>query len=677
MSVKETLQKFLDAEGGNILSLLDDSTVHTISRLVCDDYETDVTDPRYLKKKEMWEAGQEIAQLIQKDKNFPFENAANIKYPLLAVSAIQFNSRAYQSIVQGNSVVKPKIVGEAVPFDPRLEQLEQAAPMIQQLPPEQQQIEGARLNQMVQAIRAEQNDKVSRAERVCTFINWQLFNEIPEWEPDTDRLLLMLPLYGSMFRCTYYSADKKRICSDLDSPETLVVPMDTKHMADASRISKCFTLQPRLVREKVRAGIYEDVEISFEDEEAEAEEDFIEQYRWIDLDDDGYKEPYIVTVHKDTGKVFRISPNFRMEDVFANSEGEVTRIECVKYFTKYTFIPSTDGTFYDLGFFDLLTPINKAINSTANMMMDAGTLQNAGGGFISNDLGLRKKGPIHFGIGEYKSISTSGEDIRKSIYTMDFRGPSPVLFQLLGFMVDAGRDIANLKEVLEGDQSRNQPAATTMALIEQGLKVFSAIHKRIHRALGAELQLIRWWNAQVRNPLYGEVIDEEFKPEDFEDADLDFIPVSDPAVVTDMQKAGRVQFLMQFLNDPYFNQMELRKEIGEGIGIDGFEELLGQDPQVAQLQQQLQQAMQGIQALQAQVQDKTVKDQLEAIRVRAEIDEKESKSVLNETAAIKNLADAEAAEPGEQVPAYREQVQEIKADFEYDPESGQIRSAAG
>jgi chaperonin GroES len=420
-------------------------------------------------------------------------------------------------------------------------------------------------------------------------------------------------------------------------------------------------------------------DVDFSDEDSEEPEEFIEQCRWIDLDGDDLKEPYIVTVHLASNKVVRLSPNFRMEDVMADeASGKVTRIKPVQYYVKYSFIPSTDGCFYDIGFYDILLPVNKVVNTTLNMLMDAGTRENAGGGFISRDLGLRKKGVVTLAPGEYQTVENSGEDIRKAVFNMPFNGPSPTLFQLLGFMVDAGRDIGNLKEVLEGESNREMTATTTMALIEQGLKVFSGIYKRIHRSLSDELSLIRFWNYEIRNPLYAEVLDKRLEAEDFADDDRDFVPVSDPAVTTDMQKAARVEFVKEWINDPYFDQWALRKRIWEGANMDGIDELqAGQNPEVKQMQDQMQQMQQMIQQMQQQLNDKDHEKKLEVLKLEGDQAVQETVAVKNEATAIKALADAEAAEEGKQLNEYKRQAESLGGQDRMGSVAGKPSNTAG
>jgi len=633
------ISELIDSD--NIAVDLDPAKVVAIGQNVIDQYESDDNDDKRQAKKKKWAEGQKLMQQdIEPKSTETLTHASNMKHPMLLKACTQFASRAYPGLIQGNTVARPKIIGE------------------------------------------ENEEKLEKAQRVCDFQNWQLFNETTEWEEDTDRLLHMLPFYGNMFRQIWGSTEKKRICSDIISPEKFVVPNSTKTLSDATRISLPFTLAPRKVNEKVAAGIFREADYAFDDEDSEQEEEFIEQHRWEDLDEDGIKEPYIVIVHVGSGEVASITANYRQEDV-KGSDGKVTRIEPVQYFVKYTFIPATDGSFYDLGFADVLFPINEQINSVINMISDSGALANTPTGFIAKSLKIGKKGPVKLTAGSYETLNASGSQIRDGIYHMDFKGPSNALMNLLSFLLDSGRDVANLKEVLEGTSSPNQTATTTMALIEQGLKEFSAIHKRCHRSLGEELELFRKWNYILANPLYEIVLDypADISYEDFDDAGLDFVPVSDPSVVTDMQKAAKVEWLMQWRDDPYHDQMELRKRIYELANIDGWKKLqAGQNPEVKQLQEQSQQMQQQMQqyiqqlteAYQTLEKDRSLdesEDNRENILARAQV-----KEILSR--AVEHLANAESKEPGTQNPQHTKDVMQIDADYAYDVQSGQIRARA-
>lgn len=652
----ERLESLLDSD--NIADDIDEDVLTRIGVAALEEYAEDDECTERQEKRKKWEQGRKlVAQTVEAKSNLNagMDKASNMKYPLLTVASVQFSSRAYPGIVPNQDVAKPKIYGELT------------------------------------------DEKQQQADAVSRFINWQLFNELEEWEEDTDRLLLKLPLYGCMFRKVYYRKDMGRICTELLSPEDLVVPADTRSILDATRITERFKLAPREIVEKVRSGYYKDHDYAVDDEDAEGLEDFIQQCRWIDLDEDGFKEPYIVTVHVGSEKVARIAANYTREKIEVNSKNEVQRITPVQYYVKYTFIPSIDDNFYDLGFFDLLYPINETVNTLINQLVDAGTLANSNTGFISNDLKLRKKGPMRLQIGEFQTVNGSGDDIRKGIVHMQFKGADMVLFNLLGFVLDAGRDVAMLKEVLEGQVENNMTATTTMALIEQGLKVFSAIYKRIHRALSKELQLIRYWNYVTTNPLYDAVLDlpDGIQPEWFNDEDLNFEPVSDPAVVTDLQRAAKAQFHMQFLNDPYHDQMKLREKIYDGVNAGSFDEVKAEKaPEMQALEQQLQQAMQAVQQLQAQYQqleaDKTAdkqfkqleeqrlreiaqrEAQLEQLREQRENLKTESEIEKNRAAAAKTLAEIEAL--GKESKQMTEQADALHEEFVYMPGRGVVAS---
>ena len=637
MDLKQILKE------SNVAEILDDATLGNMGKSVLDGYELDVNDTPRQEKSEKWEKGQKIVKQVMEEKNVPFNDASNVKYPLLTTACIQFNARSYPAIVSGNSIVKPQMVGSlSIPDDLTEEKLAE-------MPQKQQQ----ELMQLAQTI----TQKQGKADRACEYMNWQLFNELEEWEEDTDRLLLMLPLYGDMFRKTWYSASKNRLESKILSPEHLIVPSNTPTLEDAPRITEIFTLYPNQIVERVRDGTF--IDFNFQDDK-DAEHEFLEQHMWYDLDEDGYKEPYICIVHKPTGNCVQVIPAFMMGDVVGDKE--ITKINRINLYTRYSFIPSSDGSFYSLGFFDILYPINAVIDSSINQLMDAGRLANSSSGFIGKEARLRK-GSYKFGVGEWKTVPVKGEDIRKGMFQLDFPGPNQTLFQLLGFMVEAGREVANIKDVLTGDQNVNIPATTTLALIEQGTKVYSAIHKRVYRALRKELRILKEWDVRVLDDeKYSEVLDAPVQKDDFEDSGYDFVPVADPEVATDAQRMGRAEVLLGFRGDPYVNQMEIRKRALEAANLD-MENLLQQPEQSLealqqeneQLKQQLQQVGQGRLQLQAKEQARKEKEtDSKAKKVDSDIQ-------LNKVKMIEGIANAESKEMGDNISAYRAEIEKDKA----------------
>lgn len=575
---KITLGKILDAD--NVADLLDDTELSSIGYKVIRDFDLDDASRRdWLDR---YNKSLDIAMQVKKAKTFPWPKAANIKFPLLTVASIQFQARAYPAIVDGANLVKGRVLGP----DP-------------------------------------DGTKRDRADRIGQHMTWQLLYRMPGWEEETDKLLLMLPITGCVFRKTYYDPILGSNCSDMIPADDFVIDYYAKSIEAAPRYTHVLHLYPYEAKEKIAAGLWREVRIEQGSSTSDDEDglvDFYEQHRMLDLDDDGIPEPYVVTATTD-GQVARIAACFGLSDIYvkgpkgsksvvkavdleehhlAGADIVPVRIERQQYFTKYGFIPAPDGSFYDMGFGTLLADLTATIDTTINQMLDAGTLQNAGGGFLAAGVNSRS-GDFRFRIGEWKRLDTSGALLKDSIVPMTAPGPSAVLFQLLGQMIEAAKEITSVQDVLTGaPQGANTPATTVLAQIEQGQKVMTAIFKRIHRAFGGELRILRRLNRDhLDDEEYFQLNDEnepeqgqqEQQPgqqqqggaqrigrEDYEDDDLDVVPVSDPTIISDMQKMAKAQALMPFNGDPLVNQVEIRKRYFEAIGEENIKELLTVPP---------------------------------------------------------------------------------------------------
>jgi chaperonin GroES len=585
----------------NIADDLDDHKLATIGMTVCREYEIDKGS------RSEWEAkmgkAMDLAMQVAESKTFPWPGAANVKYPLLTTASIQFAARAYPAIVQGQDVVKGKVVG--------------------------QDVDGS---------------KQDRAERIGQHMSYQLLQEMTEWEEDTDKLLHILPIVGCCFRKTYFDPGLGRNCSEMVSAKNLVVNYAAKSLERATRITQVFELYPHEIVERQRSGVFLDVDLGLaqgSDGDEDGAHEFLEQHRRLDLDEDGYSEPYCVTVHKDTGRVVRIYARYDTAGVEVdNRTGKVARVEPVHYYTKYSFIPSPDGGFYDIGLGSLLWDINETINSTINRLLDAGTLANTGGGLIGKGLKL-KGGNQSFKPGEWKQVDTGGVNIAENMFPLPTPLPSPVLMEMLTFLTDAGREVASVKDVLTGDgMTANMPATTTMAMVEQGLTQFSAIYKRIHRSLGAELKKLYRLNRLYLPPeVYFRVLDDEkaVAQTDYEDESVDIAPVSDPTIITSQQKLAKAQYLMQFMGDPLVDQFELRTRILEAAQIEHIETLLPppQPPQPDPLAEAT-----------------VALTHAEAMKSTQQAMESEAKTAKTWADAINALASAEAEEAGPQLAEY-------------------------
>lgn len=525
------LQKIL--ESSNLAADLSDDKLIEIGNDVVAGYETD------LESRKPWEKDlknwTELALQVASDKTFPWPNAANIKYPLLATAAMQFAARAYPTLIPSNGkVVKCKVIGS----DPT-------------------------------------GEKSMRAFRVSTHMSYQVMEQMDGWEEDMDKLLIALPISGTCFKKTYWDSSKQQNCSKLVLPKSLVVNYWTRCLEDAERITEVFYLSKRKVKERQNLGIFIDVELG--DPQTPADDvttsinksfqrasDFddttpytiLEQHTYLDLDEDGYAEPYIVTVEAESNKVLRIVPRFSESDVLMDDKQNVVSIEAIQYYTKYGFIPNPDGGFYDIGFGRLLGPLNNSANTIINQLVDAGSLSNLQAGFIGKGLRI-KMGETRFQPGEWKAVNAVGDDLKKQIFPLPVREPSQVLFNLLDLLLKSGKELASVAEIFVGKMpGQNTPATTTMASIEQGMKVFTAVYKRVYRSLTSEFRKIYKLNQQYMNPEeYISILDNPIPQEDYKGPEDDIIPGADPSAVSSQEKQQKVQAVMQLLNLGTINPM--------------------------------------------------------------------------------------------------------------------------
>ncbi len=331
-------------------------------------------------------------------KNYPWPDAANIKYPLITKAAVDFAARAYPAIIRDGEVVKVKVIGAGSP-----EQLQ---------------------------------TKKDRARRQSIHMNWQLTEEMPEWEEGVDQLLHCVAVTGCMFKKTYYDNILKRPVSDIIFPEDLVVHKMAKSL-ERDVATHVYKLHPREIEERIRSGLflkfdYQNATTNEEHDQKDKQApiDFLEQHTWWDLDDDGYEEPYIITVVRETGKVVRIRARFEEPDIVLDDAGGIIKIHGTQFFTKYGLIPAFDGSFYDLGFGDLLFGLNESLNTTLNQLVDSAHLSILGGGFVSQALRM-KKGEVRMRPGEFKTVHSTGM-LSDNILPINHPPPSRCCFSFSG-----------------------------------------------------------------------------------------------------------------------------------------------------------------------------------------------------------------------------------------------------
>ena len=458
-----------------------------------------------------------LAKQIRDQKTWPWEGASNVKYPLLSTAAMQFSARAYPSLVPANGkIVNAKVVGK----DPT-------------------------------------GQKLEKANRVSTYMSYQFSHEIKGWEEDMDKLLIMLPIVGTIFKKTWYDKHEDKIKSEVISPKNLVVNYWTKCLDESERISEIVEISRRRLEDKQRSGYFLDVELSappVKSESGDAIQDnttpyeLIEQHTWLDVKENGVQLPVIITFERESGEVLRISPRYNTNDVVLNEDDSVKYVTPIQMYTKFGFIPNPDGGFYDIGFGVLLGPLNESVNTLINQLVDAGTLSNLQSGFIGKGLRLRM-GDTALRPGEWKPVNAVGDDIRKQIVPLPLKEPSNVLFQLMGTLITSGKELASVAEIFVGKMpGQNTPATTTMASIEQGMKVFTAVYKRIYRALAEEFTKVFELNGKYLDPnSYINVLDINVDPADFDSTSCDIKPAADPTAMSQTEKLLKAQGLMEIL----------------------------------------------------------------------------------------------------------------------------------
>ena len=608
----------------NVATLLDSEELAKIGINAVQGYEAD--DESRAEWKTRNREGMKLAMQLAEKKSFPFEGAANVMYPLISIASIQFASRAYPNLIPGWDIVRAKVIGND-----------------------------------------DTGIKAQKASRVETHMNFQLNEEMGEWEEETDRLLTIIPILGCGFKETYWSKNLKRNISLYCAPADIVMHYKAKSMETVPRITKKYNLYPNEIIERIRAEMFLSFEIgraqNAKDEDEQYSKDdeyrphlFLQQHTWLDLDGDGYSEPYILNIHYDTKKVVRIIPRFKLNNITFNDRNQVQRIEAKRHYTKFTFLHSPDGSIYDWGFGSLLSPINHTVNTTINQLLDAGTWSNSQCGFIGRNISLgrgKSGGPVRLEPGEWRQVNYAGEDLRKNIVALSefMREPSSVLFNLLGFMVQAGEKLSSVTELLMGEQSvHNEPATTSLARIEQGLKVFSSIHKRLHKSFSQEFSLLFDLNAEYADPVsYYRILDEpqtqrEARQDDYDKESCDVIPTSSPEDISNTQKMIKAQILYG-LKGQGFNDSEINRRFLEAMQIPDAKTILEAPPPMPDPKLVLESEKLDIER--SKLEFEMMKFGIEMAKIQSEI--------------IKNIADAEAAEVGPQIEEYKTQMQALIA----------------
>ena len=587
---KLSLDKIQDAD--NIADLLNEEDLRVIGSDVVDTFDIDKQSRR------RWERSMEdatkLALQLTETKSYPWPNAANVKFPLLTIAALQFQSRAYPSLIKTPDLVKYRVQGK------------------------------------------DDGQKASRAQRISSHMSYQLLEQDESWEEDQDKAFLALPILGCIFKKSYYDPVVGHNKSTLVLPKNLVVHYYAKSIEACERKTEIFELYQREIRERELRGLFTEHEYGPTPVADHKEEDtrqglsppmddkdrprvFLEQHRYLDLDGDGYKEPYIVTVDKETKKVARIVARIgkitteqsiqikdlqdrikslaegvqepqtpqeldqalRTEQVLiemqeqvktlSEQKPKVLSIEPVEHYTKYPFIPSPDGGFYDLGFGALLSPINDSVNTLLNQLIDAGSLQNSNSGFIGRGARI-KGGKIRFQPNEWQRVNVTGGALRDSIVPLPVNQPSDVLFNLLSLLIGYAEKVGSVTDAMMGDNpGQNTPAYNMSAMLEQGLQVFNGIFKRVYRSQRSEFRKLYNLNSiyldQEEYYAYQDA-DSKISRTDYTADPKDLIPAADPNAFSNKEKMMKAQAVREAsMSVPGYDPIKVEQRFLESMDI--------------------------------------------------------------------------------------------------------------
>lgn len=478
-----------------------------------------------------WIAGTEeaykLALLIAEDKSYPWPGASNVKYPLIATSAMQFSARAYPALVPSDgNVVKARAIPNSI-------------------------------NQMY----------LDSATRIAKHMSWQLMVKDSTWEIEMDKLLMTLSVVGSMFKKTYYDSKRNKNCSYIIYPKDFIVDYHATSLADAYRKTEVIRLTKNQIEEKIRNDEeFLDIDYgepsSYGPDEERIENDdtspsinkatphiFYQCHTFYDLDEDGYEEPVIVTIHKDTKKVVQINARFTSDKIKSDATGKIISIDPMEYYTAFTFIENPSGSLYGSGFGLLLGPINEAVNTIINILIDAGHVNTLQSGFLSKTLRLNMARTT-FVPGEWKIANATGEELKNGVVPIPSKEPSPVLMQLVQMLIQSGMQLASVAEIMVGKMpGQNTPATTTQQTVEQSMAVFTAVYKRVYRALHEEFTKLKYLNEINPDVVLNDAKESglDVSPQDYQLPSYSIVPGADPTGDSQSIKQQKFAWILQYI----------------------------------------------------------------------------------------------------------------------------------
>tara|TARA_R110000744_G_scaffold246942_1_gene363471 strand:- start:32476 stop:34593 length:2118 start_codon:yes stop_codon:yes gene_type:complete len=653
----------------NIAEGMDETVLKRLASQVIKDYGRDLDSMSGWS--DMVEEGLKLAEQEKSAKSTPWEGASNFKSPAILGAATAFGDRAVTELLRGRDIVKSDIIG-----------------------------------------RDESGEKRKSADRVVEFMNYQINHQMEGWREGQEKLLYEVAGTGAVFKKTFFDPSDGLNKSELIHYPNFAVNQAAATMKDAITFTQVMAFSDNEVKERIAAGIWSDVDIYADNadnatgtnEEAEVDEAFDNDHRFFeqnclfDLDEDGYAEPYTVTVHEQTCQVVRIVARYDINSIFIKQAGQVrrlssadevesefegeemelinpkgmklVRIEADQTITDYSFIRNPDGTFLGIGYYHILFSLVKSVNSTTNQLIDSGTLSNTQGGFLAK--GFRKKmGNMKVKMGSWNQTEISAIDLANGMQPFKFKEPSPTLAAL-------NQEIKNeIKEVtvnvdFKGLMSPNATATTTLALIQEAMLPTSAIMQRIITSESKEFKKLFILNSKFTDPLlYQEVLDDKEADfaADFSLKTMNIAPTANADLSSRMQRIQQAEAMVFNADRIALTGGDVRPVWDNWFDAMGAEDMIGQvfpDPesmgeeQKARIAQQQQAQQQKQQLLNIEI------DHAEREIVRKEA---ETRAKLADTAAgirkiesevILNLEKAETEETKNQISKYSAQLQGLR-----------------
>ena len=552
--VKEELLAEHDA---NLADGLDERLLMDLGNELIGLYEED------RESRQEWETsyaeGLKLLGLKYEERDQPFRGSSGVTHPVIAEAVTQFQAQAYKELLPADGPVRTQIIGETTP------------------------------------------EVEAQAQRVQQYMNYQIMHNMQEFDPELDRLLFYLPLAGSAFKKIYFDETLDRAVSKFIPADDLVVPYNATDLFSASRVTHVIRMAENEIKKLQAGGFYRDISLEpyeLDDELREKEREIsgitktsvdndctlIEMHTNIDLEgyehtepmegtETGIKLPYIVTVDLESQQILAVRRNWKEGDEYYKK---------LEYFAHFKFLPGLG--FYGLGLLHMIGGLGRSATSILRQLIDAGTLANLPAGFKARGIRIREPDePLS--PGEFRDIDVPGGALKDSILPLPYKEPSQTLMQLLGFVVDAGRRFAAITDMQVGDGNQSAAVGTTIALLEKGSKVMSAIHKRLHYAQKQEFKMLAKVFAESMPPMYPYNVygAEAFvKQMDFDDR-VDVVPVSDPNIFSMSQRLSLAQMQLQLAqsNPQMHNMYEAYRRMYEAVGVQNIQMILPppQEPQ--------------------------------------------------------------------------------------------------